>query len=387
MKKFVLALLVLLGSMVLSGCGVVDFFMWGEDKLGEDAMDVALDDLEKADDIWVEEIGKEEEVEKEEKEEQEADTNDDEVVLDDTDLAEDNIVGFYAATICMVADPSFREWFMDGGNGREDDPNDDENPFLGKYGYSSDAEAEDALRVYVDRESFANKLSDLLGAFCPGRVIPEEFDRILTELRADYGGAPAEEELVDAGECKRDEDCPTICEGTVAWQQGCQGRTNECIKTFDEDCSQVKYKVKFLIDDETYIIDAVCEPEKGCVQGPIPVEERKTELQGQWKILQGKKQDMVSLYEKAAAFCLWTLSDPTGITDLVASAQALDMTSDATKAVMNDVAQAPEATQASIWCSLEQRLKEVDIPTIEAELDSLLERTKKVDFVVDLVKK
>ncbi len=46
-----------------------------------------------------------------------------------------------------------------------------------------------------------------------------------------------EKNIEKEGECKYDSDCDNICEGDVMWKQGCNPRENECVKTFDTDCS------------------------------------------------------------------------------------------------------------------------------------------------------
>ncbi|MDA3839687.1 MAG: hypothetical protein PF572_01225 [Patescibacteria group bacterium] len=46
-----------------------------------------------------------------------------------------------------------------------------------------------------------------------------------------------EDEELAEGDCKYDSDCDPICEGETAWKMGCNPRENECVKTFDTDCS------------------------------------------------------------------------------------------------------------------------------------------------------
>jgi len=46
-----------------------------------------------------------------------------------------------------------------------------------------------------------------------------------------------DESKEEKGECKYDSDCDNICEADVMWKQGCNPRKNECVKTFDTDCS------------------------------------------------------------------------------------------------------------------------------------------------------
>lgn len=101
------------------------------------------------------------------------------------------------------------------------------------------------------------------------------------------------------------------------------------------------------------------------MRGAIPIYERKEELQAAWKQFQAESQELNVLYQQAAAFCLGTISDPTGIVALAASAQDIQVTSAETTALIEQAARAPDATQTSIWCTLEDRLKTVDLPAIQ----------------------
>ena len=184
-------------------------------------------------------------------------------------------------------------------------------------------------------------------------------------------------------ECTRDEDCPIFCEGNVMWKQWCNAQRDECVKTFDTNCDDV-----FVTEErfgERYTMPTVCVPNEWCLRTAVPVKERKAELQEERKAKQAQKQELTTLYEQAAAICLWTLSDPTQITSLVFSMKEIDETSDATLAVMQELSAAGENTVTAIWCTLEERLKTVDIPVIESELDALMERISETDKLVDII--
>jgi hypothetical protein len=91
------------------------------------------------------------------------------------------------------------------------------------------------------------------------------------------------------------------------------------------------------------------------------------------------------LYEKAAAFCLGSLVDLTGITDLVASTQDISTNSTETNTLMATVVADPTATQTSVWCTLEERLKTIDMPALTSELAILMKRVEEVDKWTDIL--
>jgi hypothetical protein len=164
---------------------LVDFF-FNVDEAPIDSLSIVVEEPDEAKDLVV--------LPQEQEDVEEVDDVDEELpndAEDSEDPDEDAIAGFYASTICMVADPHFREGMMEGENGR-DDGDDSENPFLGKYGYGSDADAEAALRTWVGGPSFEQKLSDQLGASCPGRVDTAMFAGIMTDLQEQYGDTAAE---------------------------------------------------------------------------------------------------------------------------------------------------------------------------------------------------
>lgn len=167
-------------------------------------------------------------------------------------------------------------------------------------------------------------------------------------------------------------------------KQVCNGRTNQCEKWTDTDCTQVTTRVDWR-GDEVYDIPNICVPAQGCVRGPIPVYERKAELQAERKALQAQAQELNQLYQQAAAFCLGTLSDPTGITTLAASSQQITTNSPETNQLIAQVAADPDTTQTSIRCTLEERLRSVDLPAVQAEVEVLFARIEELDQLTDII--
>jgi hypothetical protein len=70
---------------------------------------------------------------------------------------------------------------------------------------------------------------------------------------------------------------------------------------------------------------------------------------------------------------------------LAASAQDIEVASEETSDLIAQAAWADDATQTSIWCTLEERLKTVDLPAIQSQLDVLLARVKEVDQLTDIL--
>lgn len=168
------------------------------------------------------------------------------------------------------------------------------------------------------------------------------------------------------------------------WKQACTARDNSCQKTFDTDCATVTTRVDWF-GDEVYDVPNICVPGEGCVRGPVPIYERKESLQVERKLLQADSQQLTELYQQAAAFCLGTLVDPTGVVALAASTQDISTNSPETNALMQQVVDSPGGTQTSIRCKLEERLRDVDMPVIQRKLDILLSRIQEVDKLTDIV--
>lgn len=117
----------------------------------------------------------------------------------------------------------------------------------------------------------------------------------------------------DWDDCQYDSDCESICEGNVAWKQGCNPRIGECFKTFDYDC-----------DEQVEVFGALEFP-KRCSQGECVRDERaiartKRELEAEierlreeYAELSGVRAQIITAKDEAHRNCLRGLSDATAI--------------------------------------------------------------------------
>ena len=125
--------------------------------------------------------------------------------------------------------------------------------------------------------------------------------------------AHATEEVIEEKGCKYDSECPAICEGDVAWKQGCNPRKGKCIKTFDTDCNQ---------EVETFGSNSfpkVCS--KGeCVRDEEAIEKKKEELEEkkmnlreEMRVASKTRSDLLSVKDEAFTKCMDGLSFGTAV--------------------------------------------------------------------------
>ncbi len=119
---------------------------------------------------------------------------------------------------------------------------------------------------------------------------------------------PAEEPSEPAGECRFDSDCDPLCEGTVLWAQGCDARTNKCVKTFDDDCAKVSFPVA------GYTFPGVCA--RGpqalfCTVSKAALQAQKDELVAEGNDYTADMQETTRLRQHFVKECLDTLADVT----------------------------------------------------------------------------
>lgn len=94
-------------------------------------------------------------------------------------------------------------------------------------------------------------------------------------------------EPTDTGDCKYDSECPSICEGDVRWNRGCNPRTGECIKTFDYPCKE--HTDTF----GDYSFGRICVGGE-CVRDDASVNAKKAELQAEKKQISDEVKDMLA---------------------------------------------------------------------------------------------
>ena len=113
--------------------------------------------------------------------------------------------------------------------------------------------------------------------------------------------------------CKYDSECSAICEGSVAWKQGCNPREGVCIKTFDTDCSKETEKFGSNSFPKTCSAGA-------CVRNNDLIESKKQELLKEKEKLKyemgessTRRANLIAAKDEANRNCLGGLSDATVI--------------------------------------------------------------------------
>lgn len=202
------------------------------------------------------------------------------------------------------------------------------------------------------------------------------------------------EEIEITWECKRDNECPIICEGNVMRKQWCNGRSNSCEKTFDTDCSTQKTTIQ--VNGETFSSDNICLPEVWCVEDSKwlqqAVQNRKDSLMDERKGLQATYQHYNTVYLRAADLCLQELSD---VTNKLIIDSAFMLQSPPTKlidvvwmeawATMDLIIGAwstPSEEIIAEWCTLERVIKNTDLPLIEKKQNQLKEQIESLDKIL-----
>ncbi len=133
------------------------------------------------------------------------------------------------------------------------------------------------------------------------------------DLGKEAQAIPDTETDENKGECVYDSKCPSICEGNIAWKQGCNPREGICHKTFDTDCTQ---------DIETFGSNSfpkICS-QGVCVRDDAAISKKKQELWAEkekLKHLMGetstRRANLIAAKDEANKNCLGGLSDATVI--------------------------------------------------------------------------
>jgi len=120
------------------------------------------------------------------------------------------------------------------------------------------------------------------------------------------GDEPTEPE--PKGECRFDSDCNPLCVGNVMWAQGCDARTNKCVKTFDDDCAKESVSVA------GYSFPGVCRSNAEavfCVVSKQALQAQKDELVLEGNDYTASMQETTRLRQHFVKECLNTLADVT----------------------------------------------------------------------------
>lgn len=114
-------------------------------------------------------------------------------------------------------------------------------------------------------------------------------------------------------DCQYDSECPAICEGDVAWKQGCNAREGRCEKTFDTRCMD---KVETFGPNS---FPKVCSGGK-CVRDQASIDKKREELidQKDWlkqemSAASERRASLIAVKDEANSNCLGGLSDATVI--------------------------------------------------------------------------
>ena len=188
-------------------------------------------------------------------------------------------------------------------------------------------------RDYVDKEydkwvegekkAFEQKCYKDEGIYSEGKCTYCDNDEVVvnnkcvknenTDELVDEGDDEDVGEELPGGDCKYDSDCDPICEGEVAWKMGCNPRKNECVKTFDNDCSA---DIENFGDSE---VSKTC-AEGVCVCDEAAIAELRTELMTEKKIWSDKvkainatRDDLNTAMLDSNKMCLNGIADMTNL--------------------------------------------------------------------------
>ena len=170
---------------------------------------------------------------------------------------------------------------------------------------------DDASHPDICRTSFTRATGD--GNACAGieddasRKTCESYDRGINAQAVEDTDSDEE------GDCLYDSECPAMCEGNVAWKQGCNPRERICHKTFDTDCTQ---------DIETFGSNSfpkICS--RGvCVRDDAAISKKKQELLAEKEKLKNmmyessaRRTNLIAAKNEANKNCLGGLSNATVI--------------------------------------------------------------------------
>jgi hypothetical protein len=137
--------------------------------------------------------------------------------------------------------------------------------------------------VNEEREVFEQECYEDEGIYSKGKCTYCDDDEVVVNNKCvntddvdesdEYGEEDGDEDDVDEErECRYDSDCDPMCEGGVAWRMGCNPRENECVKTFDDDCSSDIEEFSGLS------FPKIC-AEGICVRDDVAIEEMRVALQ------------------------------------------------------------------------------------------------------------
>ncbi len=143
-----------------------------------------------------------------------------------------------------------------------------------------------------------------------GGIITASRERCLEQLGVSPGPGekPGDEPPEEKGECRFDSDCDPLCVGTVLWAQGCDARTNKCVKTFDDDCAKASVSVA------GYSFPSVCRSNAKavfCVVSKQALQAQKDALVLEGNDYTASMQETTRLRQHFVKECLNTLADVT----------------------------------------------------------------------------
>jgi hypothetical protein len=197
----------------------------------------------------------------------------------------------------------------------------------------------------------------------------------------------------EAKTCRYDSDCDPVCEGKIAWKQGCNPRTNKCEHTFDTDCERTKEYF------DIYSFGMECKNGE-CVRDTEAIQEKRqwlvnerTKLSNELKELTAKKQTAQQVMMDANKNCINGLAEVTNklIIDtgfsLASPAKKLaDVVSDTTNSLLDEMVDDPSKMSAAEFisknCKLYEALKK-DIIEMEAKSDDLQRQARELTDAIN----
>lgn len=192
----------------------------------------------------------------------------------------------------------------------------------------------------------------------------------------------------EAKSCHYDSDCDPVCEGSIAWKQGCNPRTGKCEHTFERDCG--KSSETF----DIYTFRLVCENGE-CVRDTEAIQTKRQDLvnlrtaaSNDLKALTAKKQTAQQVMMDANKNCINGLAEvtnkliiDTGLSLASPAKKLADVASDVTNSLLDEMVDDSKRMSAEEFiaknCQLYESLKK-DIISMEAESERLQDEAKKI---------
>lgn len=223
-------------------------------------------------------------------------------------------------------------------------------------------------------------------------------------------GASAEEPVTEAdalkkvegadeavGGCRFDNECESVCDGSVQWSQGCDPATNTCTRTIDRDCTTESFTAKTKYGDSFNVPNTcksgACARDDVAVRAAIQI--RANEVTKEFKEVQAAQDDLNILYQRSVRICLSTYSDvvskliidtammlkgpPTKMMALITGNTQNLINAIAGKVVDGPTSGADPQGTVATWCKLEEQIKNVEQSLLDRKRKAIMDRKRALD--------